>query len=123
MIKTFLGHDNVNEAIKYLIYFILGGAVVAVATYFGSERKGLLAAFFAMFPFVTAFTFYTIYSAAGSEAVASYVKGLLLLTPVWILYLVSVLYLLPKYDFWIALAVGVAIYMILASIIVFKVLV
>lgn len=122
MIKTFLGHD-MGEVIKYLIYFILGGAVVAVATYFGSEKKGLLAAFFAMFPFVTAFTFFTIYSASGSEAVSSYVKGLILLTPAWILYLVLVLYLLPKYDFWIALTTGVIVYMIIALILVFKVLI
>lgn len=108
------------EFLKYLIYFILGGLIVVIATYFGSEKKGLLAAFFAMFPFVTAFTLFTIYSAAGSNAVTSYVKGLLLLTPIWIIYLVCVLYLLPKYGFWISLAIGVIIYMILALIIVLK---
>jgi hypothetical protein len=27
------------ESIKYLLYFILGGGVVAVTTYFGSEKK------------------------------------------------------------------------------------
>lgn len=109
-----------GEALKYLIYFILGGLIVAIATYFGSEKKGLLAAFFAMFPFVTAFTIYTIYSAAGLEAVAYYVKGLLLLTPAWVIYLIIVLYLAPKYDFWISLAVGVIFYMIIASIFVLK---
>lgn len=108
------------ESLKYLIYFILGGLIVTLATYFGSEKKGLLAAFFAMFPFVTAFTIFTIYSAAGNEAVTYYVRGLLLLTPAWILYLIFILYLLPKYNFWVSLAVGVTIYMIIASIIVLK---
>lgn len=110
----------ISESLKYLIYFILGGLIVTLATYFGSEKKGLIAAFFAMFPFVTAFTIFTIYSAAGNEAVAYYVKGLLLLTPAWILYLIFVLYLLPKYNFWISLAIGVTIYMIIASIIVLR---
>jgi uncharacterized membrane protein (GlpM family) len=109
-----------GESLKYLIYFILGGLVVTLATYFGSEKKGLLAAFFAMFPFVTAFTIYTIYSAAGSEAVIYYIKGLLILTPAWVIYLIIVLYLAPKYDFWISLAIGVIIYMIIASIFVLK---
>lgn len=113
----------IDGATKYLIYFFLGGSIVAIATYFGSEKKGLLAAFFAMFPFITAFTLFTIYSASGSDAAVSYLKGLLLLTPVWILYLVLILYLIPKYNFWIALAVGIIIYMILASILVFKILI
>lgn len=109
-----------GEALKYLIYFILGGLIVTLATYFGSEKKGLIAAFFAMFPFVTAFTIFTIYSAVGSEAVAYYVKGLLLLTPAWILYLIIVLYLIPKYNFGLSLAAGVVVYMIIASILVLK---
>jgi len=108
------------ETLKYVIYFILGGLVVVLATYFGSERKGLMAAFFAMFPFVTAFTIFTIYSAAGSEAVINYVRGLLLLTPVWILYLLIILYLVPKHDFWISMAIGVFIYLLIGLIFVLK---
>jgi len=108
------------EAIKYLLYFISGGAVVAVTTYFGSEKKGLLAAFFALFPFITAITLFTIYSAAGLAAVTSYVKGLLLLTPLWILYLVCVIYLLPRYGFWVALISGIVIYIIFAVFIILK---
>ncbi len=110
-----------GDALKYLIYFILGGLIVTLATYFGSEKKGLIAAFFAMFPFVTAFTIFTIYSAAGSQAVANYVRGLILLTPAWILYLVIIIYLIPKYNFWISLALGVIVYLIIASIIIFKI--
>lgn len=108
------------EIIKYLVYFILGGSIVAVATYFGSEKQGLLAAFFAMFPFVTAFTLFTVYSTAGLDAVFSYIIGLLVLTPVWILYLICVLYLLPKYDFWVSIAAGIIIYFVIALIIVLR---
>ncbi|MGB9978451.1 DUF3147 domain-containing protein [Methanobacterium sp.] len=110
----------IGEIIKYLIYFILGGFIVAIATYFGSEKQGLLAAFFAMFPFVTAFTLFTVYSAAGLDAVSSYIIGLLILTPVWILYLICILYLLPKYGFWISIAAGVIIYFVIALIIVLR---
>ena len=110
----------VGDILKYLIYFILGGSIVVLATYFGSEKKGIIAAFFAMFPFVTAFTMYTIYTAAGSEALIYYVKGLLLLTPAWIIYLIIVFYLAPKYDFWISLIIGVIVYVIIASFFVFK---
>lgn len=108
------------EAIKYLLYFVLGGTIVAVTTYFGSEKKGLIAAFFALFPFITAITLFTVYSAAGLDAVTSYVKGLILLTPIWILYLICVLYLLPRYGFWVALTSGIIIYVIFAVILVLK---
>ncbi len=108
------------EVIKYLLYFVLGGSIVAVTTYFGSEKKGLLAAFFAIFPFITGITLFTVYSAAGLDAVTSYVKGLILLTPVWILYLVCVLYLLPRYGFWTALTAGIIIYIIFAVILILK---
>jgi uncharacterized membrane protein (GlpM family) len=110
----------IGEIIKYVVYFILGGFIVAIATYFGSEKQGLLAAFFAMFPFVTAFTLFTVYSAAGLDAVSSYIIGLLILTPVWILYLICILYFLPKYGFLISIAVGVIIYLIIALIIVLR---
>lgn len=110
----------IGDALKYLIYFILGGLLVTLATYFGSEKKGLVAAFFAMFPFVTAFTIYTIYSAAGSQAVTYYVRGLIILTPAWIAYLLIIIYLIPRYNFWISLAAGVAIYMMIASFFVLK---
>lgn len=110
----------IGEIIKYAVYFILGGFIVAVATYFGSEKQGLLAAFFAMFPFVTAFTLFTVYSAAGLNAVSSYIIGLLILTPVWILYLICILYLLPKYGFWISISSGVAIYLVIALIIILR---
>ncbi len=110
----------IGEIVKYLVYVILGGFIVAIATYFGSEKQGLLAAFFAMFPFVTAFTLFTVYSAAGLNAVSSYIIGLLILTPVWILYLICILYLLPKYGFWISIGSGVTIYLTIALIIVLK---
>ncbi len=110
----------IGEIVKYMVYFILGGFIVAIATYFGSEKQGLLAAFFAMFPFVTAFTLFTVYSAAGLNAVSSYIIGLLILTPVWILYLICILYLLPKYGFWISIGFGVAIYLVIALIIVLR---
>ena len=109
-----------SDILKYIIYFILGGFIVSLATFFGSEKKGLIAAFIAMFPFLTAFTIYTIYSAAGSQAVLYYIKGLILLTPAWIIYLIIIIYLIPKYNFWASLAVGVAIYMLIATIFVLK---
>lgn len=109
-----------GDALRYLIYFILGGLVVTIATYFGSEKKGLIAAFFAMFPFVNAVTVYTIYSTADSQAVASYARGLILLTPAWVIYLLIIWYLIPKYNLWISLTIGVIVYMLIATMLILK---
>ncbi|MDI3484146.1 MAG: hypothetical protein PWQ74_733 [Methanobacteriaceae archaeon] len=105
--------------IKLIFYFILGGIVVSLTTYFGSKEKGVLAAFIAMFPSVTVLTLSTIYLEAGMRPVLSYLKGLLILTPVWIIYLICLVYMAPKHGFWPALVSGVALYLILAWLITF----
>ncbi len=109
-----------ETSIKFFLYFILGGTVVSLATYFGSKERGLLAAFVAMIPSVTVLTLSTIYLEAGTGAIISYVKGLLLLTPTWILYLLCLMYLLPKHGFTVALVSGVVVYLVLASLITFR---
>ncbi len=108
----------IENSLKYIIYFILGGLIVVFTTYFGSEKKGLIAAIIALFPFILAFTQFTIYSTAGLDALTSYVRELLLFIPVLILYLVCILYLLPRYGFWFSLTFGTIIYIIFAVILV-----
>ena len=38
-----------GEGLKLLIYFLVGGSILTLVTYFGSKDKGILAAFIAMF--------------------------------------------------------------------------
>jgi len=107
------------EATKLIFYFILGGVVVSLTTYFGSEDKGVLAAFIAMFPSVTVLTLSMIYLEVGMRPVLSYLKSLLLLTPAWILYLICLVYIAPRHGFWPALASGVFLYLVIAGLIAF----
>lgn len=95
-------------------YFILGGTVVTLVAYLGSQGKGLLAAFIATFPVITLLTFVLIHSQSGVSATISYAKGLLIITPAWLLYVACVLILLPKWGIVRALGLGILIY-ILAS--------
>ena len=69
------------------LYFAIGGAAVAATTYFGSQGKGLFAAFIGVLPSVTVITFCSIYFSSGTAATLSYAKGLLILTPPWLLYM------------------------------------
>lgn len=101
----------------FILHFILGGTIVSVATFIGSQGKGMLAAFVATFPTMTALTFALIYSKAGQIATVNYAKGLLLMTPPWIIYVVCLIFLLPKWGFVKSLIVGVLTYMILAGVV------
>lgn len=98
-----------------LLYFILGGTVVSVVTYLGVQGRGLLAAFIANFPSITVLTFYFIGSRAGPEATLSYARGLLILTPPWVLYVLCLLYLLPRWGMGWALVTGTIVYVLVSA--------
>jgi hypothetical protein len=94
-----------------IAYFFIGGVVVAAATYFGSRGNSLLAVFIAFFPGVTVITMATIYSAGGAGATISYAKSMLILLPAWVLYVLGVIFLLPRLGLAPTLVISVVIYM------------
>jgi hypothetical protein len=68
--------------LKLLVaYFVIGGLVVSVVTYFGSQGKSELAVFIAFLPSTTLITLCTIYLAGGTGAAVSYAKSMLVLLP------------------------------------------
>ncbi|MDA8162874.1 MAG: hypothetical protein M0022_08260 [Desulfobacteraceae bacterium] len=96
--------------LKYLFYFIFGGALVSLVTWLASHSRGLLAAFFANMPTVTAITFITIYLESGPGGVVPYARALVLMLPPWLCYIVSVIFLTPRLGFAASLALGVFLY-------------
>jgi uncharacterized membrane protein (GlpM family) len=101
-------------AVKYLIYFLVGGTVITVVTYFASHSKPLLAAFFANLPVITLITFLTIYHEAGEKAVTPYAKGLLVMLFPWLSYIFAIMVFTPRLGFPLSLAGGFALYLFLA---------
>jgi uncharacterized membrane protein (GlpM family) len=108
-----------GEGLKLLIYFLVGGSILTLVTYFGSKDKGILAAFIAMFPAVTTMSIITIYSEAGNLLVLDYIKGLLILSPVWIVFLLCVYFFLPKQGLLVALGAGVLVYLMVAVLLIY----
>ncbi len=92
------------------VYFIIGGVIVSAITYFGSQGKSMLAAFIAFLPSITLITICTIYLASGTGAAVSYAKGMLLLVLPWMLYIIGVIFLLPRIGLAGSLIVGIATY-------------
>ncbi len=96
------------------LYFVLGGTIVTLVTYFGSQGKGLLAAFVAFFPSITLVTLLIIYFNSGIGATVSYFKGMLFLIPAWILYAVAMIFILPRWGIVPSVLIGVFLYVAVA---------
>ena len=73
-----------SDFVKYTVYFLLGGTIVSVSTYLGSQGRSFLAAFASTFPAITGATFVLIYLNSGNDAIVSYAKNLLWFVPPWI---------------------------------------
>jgi uncharacterized membrane protein (GlpM family) len=94
-----------------LLYFVIGGAIVAAVTYFGGRAKGELAAFIAFLPSISVITLITVYLAGGTQGAVSYAKSMLILLPPWVLYVVGVIFLLPRIGLASSLIVSIAVYL------------
>ena len=101
-----------------LLYFLMGGVIISAVTYFGSQGKSQMAAFIAFLPSTSLITLCTIYFTSGSQMAVSFGKGMLMLLPPWLFYLLSVIVLLPRIGLVATLAVSVTIYLILALLVV-----
>jgi uncharacterized membrane protein (GlpM family) len=92
------------------LYFVLGGTIVTLVTYLGSQGKGLLAAFVALFPALTVVTLSAIYLRSGVGPTVDYAKGLLFMVPAWLIYVAAVIFFVPRLGLAPALAIGIPLY-------------
>ena len=100
-----------NDWGKYVLYFLLGGTIVSVSTYLGTQGRSFLAAFASTFPAITGATFILIYLNGGNDAIVSYAKNLLWFVPPWTVYVVSMIVGVPRFGFWPAMAGSLTLYM------------
>ena len=92
------------------LYFVLGGAIVTLISYFGTRGQGMLAAFIGFFPTISIVTLFIIYYKSGVGATVSYFKGMLFLIPAWVLYALAMVFILPRWGIWPSVIIGVALY-------------
>jgi hypothetical protein len=100
-----------NETMKYGLYFLLGGTIVSLSTYLGSQGRSFLAAFASTFPAITGATFVLIYLNGGNDAIVSYAKNLLWFVPPWMVYVVSMIAGVPRFGFWPAMIGSLVLYL------------
>jgi len=100
-----------NDVVKYTVYFLLGGTIVSLSTYLGSQGRSFLAAFASTFPAITGATFVLLYLNGGSESLVGYAKNLLWFVPPWIVYVTMMIVGVPRLGFWPAMAISLTLYM------------
>ncbi|HSQ50340.1 MAG TPA: DUF3147 domain-containing protein [Nitrospiraceae bacterium] len=100
-----------SDFVKYAVYFLLGGTIVSVSTYLGSQGKSFLAAFASTFPAITGATFILIYLNGGNEAIVSYAKNLLWFVPPWVVYVITMILGIPQVGFWPAMIGSLVLYL------------
>ena len=93
-----------------LVYFVIGGIIVSAVTYFGSHAKSELAAFIAFLPSISVITLCTIYFTSGTPEAVSYAKSMLIFLPPWLLYVIGVIFLLPRLGLAGSLMISIAAY-------------
>jgi hypothetical protein len=100
-----------NDLMKSLLYFLIGGAIVSVSSYVGAQGRGFLAAFVSTFPALTGVTFVLIYLNAGHEPTLSYARHLLWFVPPWLAYVGFIIVTLPRLGFWPSMIGVLTVYM------------
>jgi hypothetical protein len=100
-----------NELLKYGLYFLLGGSLVTLSTYIGTQGRGFLAAFISTFPAITGLTIVLIYLNGGSDPAHVYAKHLLWLVPAWVVYVGCLILGIHRFGFWPTIAGSITLYM------------
>lgn len=106
-----------SDLTKYGLYFLLGGTIVSLSTYLGSQGRSFLAAFASTFPAITGATFILIYLTGGADSLLMYAKNLLWFVPPWIVYVLAMIFGVPRLGFWPATVVSLTLYMVCVGLI------
>ena len=101
-----------------LLYFFLGGTIISAVSYFGSQSKGLLASFVASLPSISLISLCIVYSQGGVSLATSYFKGLLIMLPAWILYVLSTMLIMPRLGLVPSIIIGLSVYAAAGTVIV-----
>ena len=106
--------DLASSQLRLIIYFIIGGSVTALTTYFASSGRGVLSAFIVTLPLLTALTFILIDAEGGKDVVLNYARGLLIFTPPWICYVLVVMLGIERWGVFKSVGLGIAVYVLLS---------
>jgi hypothetical protein len=98
--------------LQYLIYFLIGGTVVAAVAYLGSRGDSVLAAFVASLPVLFLLNVFVMYRVGGMNGSLTYAKGVVMMLPIFVFYAALTIWLLPRLGMPKALVLGLPVYLL-----------
>ena len=98
--------------LQYIIYFLIGGTVVAAVAYIGSRGDSALAAFVASLPMLFLLNVFVMYRVGGINGSLTYAKGVVMMLPIFVFYAALTIWLLPRLGMPKALVLGLPVYLI-----------
>ncbi len=101
--------------LRLVLYFILGGSITVITAYLAGMGRGTLSAFIATLPLLTVLSFLLIYAEGGDAIVKEYALGLLIFTPPWLAYVVTVMLATERLGIFKSLGLGIIIYVLLSG--------
>ena len=63
------------------------------------------------FPAITGATFILLYVNGGSDAIVAYAEKLFWFVPPWIIYVLAMIFIVPRLGFWPAMTLSLVLYM------------
>jgi hypothetical protein len=106
------GQGDKKEMWQYILCFIAGGSIVASVAYLSGRGNPLLAAIVANIPMLFLINIFLVYRIAGVSGSLVYAEGVLLLLPVFILFVIITILLLPYLGMPMALLPSMLVYLV-----------
>jgi uncharacterized membrane protein (GlpM family) len=97
---------------QYIPCFIAGGSIVAFVAYLSGRGNPLLATLVANIPVLFLINIFLVYRTSGMSGSMIYAEGVLLLLPVFILFVIITILLLPRLGMPMALLPSMLVYLV-----------
>ena len=97
---------------QYLLYFLIGGSIVALVAYFVNQGNQLLAILVGNIPVLFLLNVILTYRAGGSMGSITYAKGALISLPFFIIFVLITLLILPRINTPTAILPAMLVYII-----------
>jgi len=95
---------------QYLLYFLIGGSVVALVAFLANQGNQLLAVIAGNLPVMFIFNTFLLCRIGGTTNAIAYARGSLLLLPFFILFVITMMMLLPRTNATLAALVAMLAY-------------
>lgn len=97
---------------QYLLYFLIGGTIVALVAYFVNQGNQVLTILVGNIPILFLLNTILAYRAGGSMSSIAYAKGALISLPFFIIFVLMVLFILPRINTPAAILPAMLVYII-----------